>query len=70
MYRVNKLDFFIYNVSFWLCLIADIQYGVVAGVAVNVLVILFYTARFARWPPATPAPNAPTCFGAGRATSC
>jgi len=45
VWKVNKLDTLPFAISFWGSLILDIQYGVVAAVGVNMLILLYYAAR-------------------------
>ncbi|EDQ89093.1 uncharacterized protein MONBRDRAFT_25685 [Monosiga brevicollis MX1] len=45
MWKVNPIDLIPYLLSFWLCLILDIKYGILAGVAANVCIVMYFTAR-------------------------
>ena len=48
MWKVNPIDLIPYLLSFWLCLILDIKYGILAGVAANVCIVMYFTARCVR----------------------
>lgn len=45
MWKVNKIEILPWAVSFFGCTFLSIEYGVGAGAGINILMILYYTAR-------------------------
>ncbi|XP_026673660.1 sodium-independent sulfate anion transporter-like isoform X2 [Ceratina calcarata] len=45
LWRARKIDFFLMSITFLFCVFYKLEYGIVIGVALNLLVLLYFSAR-------------------------